>query len=194
MTLSDFLIKYRTEHNISQRQFASQCGVSNGYIAMLEKEKNPKTGQPMIPSLPYLNKIASCMGITLSDLFSMVDDMPVDVSIPDQWSIKFRESLQELLLSADGTDAREAGISLDKWRDVAYGSSPLSLEACCNICNEAGESLDEMTGLREKKATDAFCGLDEMSIKISEIILHLSPDSKKAALQYLKFLESQSES
>lgn len=193
MTLSELLIKYRSEHELSQRQFAAQCGVSNGYIAILEKNVNPKTGLPVVPSLPSLNKIASCMGITLSELFAKVDDMPVDISLPDTWSAKFRTSLQEMLISVDETDSTEVGINLNKWRDIAYGSSPLSLETCCNICDETGESLDEMTGLREKKTAESICGLDELSVKISEIILRLSPDSKKAAFQYLKFLESQSE-
>ncbi len=150
MTLSDLLVKYRTEHNISQRQFASQCGVSNGYIAMLENNRNPKTGQPVVPSLPYLNKIASCMGITLSELFSMVDDMPVDISLADQWSVKFRESLQKLLVLSDETDTRNTGINIDRWNDIAYGFSPLSLETCCNFCAESGKSLDNMVGLNGK--------------------------------------------
>lgn len=172
MTLSDLLVKYRTEHNISQRQFASQCGVSNGYIAMLENNRNPKTGQPVVPSLPYLSKIASCMGITLSELFSTVDDMPVDISLPDQWSTKFRESLQELLGSTDETDARNAGINFYRWNDIAYGFSPLSLETCCNICDEAGQSLDRMVGL---------CGANGECSGF-----FMSPEAKKIAAAYDK--------
>lgn len=44
MTLSDFVKEYRKEHDLSQRQFAAICGLSNGYISMLEKNMNPKTG------------------------------------------------------------------------------------------------------------------------------------------------------
>ncbi len=84
MTLSELLIEYRTEHNLSQRQFAIQCGVSNGYIAMLEKNLNPKTGQPMVPTIPSLMKIASGMGMTLSELFAAVEDMPVALSYEDE--------------------------------------------------------------------------------------------------------------
>ena len=37
MTLKDLVIKYRADNGLSQRQFALQCGLSNGYISMLEK-------------------------------------------------------------------------------------------------------------------------------------------------------------
>lgn len=84
MTLSELVIQYRAEHDLSQRQFAIQCGVSNGYIAMLEKNQNPKTGQPMVPTIPSLMKIASGMGMTLSELFANVEDMPVDLSYEDE--------------------------------------------------------------------------------------------------------------
>lgn len=79
MTLSDLVQEYRREHGLSQRQFASVCGLSNGYISMLERNINPKTGQPVTPSLPALKKIADGMGISLTDLFTRTDDIPVDL-------------------------------------------------------------------------------------------------------------------
>lgn len=84
MTLSDLVQEYRREHGLSQRQFASVCGLSNGYISMLERNINPKTGQPVTPSLPALKKIADGMGISLTDLFTRTDDIPVDLLIGDQ--------------------------------------------------------------------------------------------------------------
>jgi transcriptional regulator with XRE-family HTH domain len=77
MTLSELMIKYRKEHGMSQRQFAIRCGVSNGYISMLERNINPSTGEAAVPSLPMLRKIAAGMGISLDNLFAKVDDMPV---------------------------------------------------------------------------------------------------------------------
>ncbi len=62
MTLSDFVKEYRKEHDLSQRQFAAICGLSNGYISMLERNLNPKTGLPLTPSLPALKKISTAMG------------------------------------------------------------------------------------------------------------------------------------
>lgn len=79
MTLGQYLIQYRAAHDISQRQLAVKCGVSNGYIAMIEKNLNPNTGKPIIPTLPQLKKIALGMGMSLSELIEVVDDMPVEM-------------------------------------------------------------------------------------------------------------------
>lgn len=79
MTLSDFVKEYRKEHDLSQRQFAAICGLSNGYISMLEKNMNPKTGLPLTPSLSALKKISDGMGISLADMLTTVDDMPVEL-------------------------------------------------------------------------------------------------------------------
>ena len=79
MTLRDLISAYRKDHGLSQRQFANQCGLSNGYISMLEKGINPSTGLPVTPTLPRLKQLASGMGMTLTDLLVNVDDMPVDL-------------------------------------------------------------------------------------------------------------------
>jgi len=81
MTLGDFLRKYRDDHNISQRSFAKACGVSNGYISMIEKGINPKTNEPITPTLPMLRSIASGMGLTAHELLTMVDDMDLDITM-----------------------------------------------------------------------------------------------------------------
>ena len=80
MTLSSLIKKYRDDHELSQRQFASLCGLSNGYISMIEKNENPKTGLPLTPSIPALNKIATVLGYTLDELLTIADDMPVTLS------------------------------------------------------------------------------------------------------------------
>lgn len=85
MTLSEFIKGYREERGLSQRQFANVCGLSNGYIAMLERGVNPSTGEPITPSIVALKKMATGMGITMAALFSAVDDIPVDMGteLPD---------------------------------------------------------------------------------------------------------------
>ena len=57
MTLKDLIIEYRNDHGLSQRQFATACGLSNGYISMLEKGMNPNTKLPVTPTLPKLNAV-----------------------------------------------------------------------------------------------------------------------------------------
>lgn len=80
MTLIELIQTYRQEHDLSQRQFALDCNLSNAYISMLERGENPKTGQPIVPSLVALKKLATGMHITLGDLMTMVDDIPVALS------------------------------------------------------------------------------------------------------------------
>ena len=82
MTLKDLVIKYRADNGLSQRQFALQCGLSHGYISMLEKGINPSTGAKITPTIQALNKLAAGMHTTLNELFTLVDDMDVDVKTP----------------------------------------------------------------------------------------------------------------
>ena len=84
MTLGELIQEYRKEHGMSQRQFAIACQLSNGYISMLERGENPKTKTPVTPTLPALQKIAQGLGISLTELFVQVDDMPVDLLVGDQ--------------------------------------------------------------------------------------------------------------
>ena len=80
MKLGGLIKEYRDEHGISQRQFATACGLSNGYISMLEKGENPKTGKPVTPTLQQLKKLADGMGMTMMDMLDRVDDMPIDIT------------------------------------------------------------------------------------------------------------------
>ena len=83
MTLSEAIIKYRKDHDLSQRQFALKAGLSNGYISMLESNINPKTKQPLTPTMPVLKKIANAMDISVDALFAIVDDMPISLERTD---------------------------------------------------------------------------------------------------------------
>ncbi len=80
MTIGEIIKEYRKENGISQRQFAAKCEVSNGYISMLEKGENPKTGEPITPSIILLKSIASGMGITLGALLARADGIGVEAS------------------------------------------------------------------------------------------------------------------
>lgn len=81
MTIGEIIRDYRQEHKLSQRQFADKAGITNGYISMLENNKNPSTNKPIIPSIDKLAKIAKGMGISLHELLARADDMPVDISM-----------------------------------------------------------------------------------------------------------------
>ena len=80
MKLSELIIAYREEHELSQRQFAELCGLSNGYISMIENNSNPKTGQAPELSMRSLKKIADVLGMPLNTLLNVVNDMVVDIT------------------------------------------------------------------------------------------------------------------
>lgn len=83
MTLREYITAYCNSHGLSQRQFAAQCDLTNGYISMLMSGVNPKTGKPIRPSIDTFMKLAKGMGISLNVLFQEIDDMPVSLTVQD---------------------------------------------------------------------------------------------------------------
>lgn len=81
MKLGELIRTYRERSKLSQRQFADKCDLSNGYISILEKGLNPNTGRPVTPTIPQLKKLAAGMNITIGEMFELVDDMPIDISV-----------------------------------------------------------------------------------------------------------------
>ena len=73
MTIGDMIVKYREEHDVSQRKFAYMCGLSNGYISMIEKNINPQTGKPPVISPEAMEAIATAMDMTMDELARSVD-------------------------------------------------------------------------------------------------------------------------
>lgn len=73
MTFGDVIKTYRKSQGLSMAVFADRCGVSKGYISMLENNKNKKTGKPMIPKVTTLMNIAKVMGISFDELILKVD-------------------------------------------------------------------------------------------------------------------------
>lgn len=82
MTLGVMISQYITAHGLTYAAFASQAKLTKGYVSMLVNNKNPKTGKPPVPQLKTYNNIAQAMGMTLEELFSAIDDAPVDISNP----------------------------------------------------------------------------------------------------------------
>ena len=74
MTLGEVITEYRISHNISGRTFAKLSGLSNTYIATLEKGITPRGDVP-IPSIETYKSVASAMGLSLDELIRKVDDL-----------------------------------------------------------------------------------------------------------------------
>lgn len=104
MTLKDLVIEYMETHGLSQRQFANACGLSNGYISMIERGVNPSTGAKITPTLSTLQKLAVGMGMSLNDLFSKVDDMPVDIMLERQAASDYEDDPSLNIIKLAGRD------------------------------------------------------------------------------------------
>lgn len=92
--LADILVEYRNSHELSQRQFAIRCGLSNGYISMLEKGLNPATNKPVVPTLPQIKKLANGMNLTVAELLEMAEDMTIDLGVIPRVEKKERLSVK----------------------------------------------------------------------------------------------------
>lgn len=107
MKLSEIVRRYREEHGLSIRQFAKQCDISHSAIANIESETN-SYGEPYIPQLGTINKVAFGMGIPARELLSMMDGVSIDESPTDD----LRDMLKDdpdirILLSASKKLSKE---------------------------------------------------------------------------------------
>jgi len=68
MKIADIIKKYREENNISGRQFATNAGLSNAYISLIEN------GETKSPTIDSLFKIAKGMNMSLDELLKLMDD------------------------------------------------------------------------------------------------------------------------
>lgn len=100
MNIGEIVSNYLADNNMSQRQFAKKCGMSNGYISMLVKGKNTHSDNPIIPSLSSLLAISKALGMSLDELLDSIDDMEVDISkaknliVPDKNSKRVGEFIE----------------------------------------------------------------------------------------------------
>lgn len=73
MRIGEIIRRYREEHGETQRSMASRLGVSHGYIAMLEKGINNRTGKEPAPSIYFFADFARLAGISVDALLRMTD-------------------------------------------------------------------------------------------------------------------------
>ena len=80
MTFGELIGQYLRQNRQTYQQFADRCHVSKAYISMLVNGKNPKTGEPIKPTIQTYSDIADAMGLTIDRLFRIIDDAPVALS------------------------------------------------------------------------------------------------------------------
>ena len=83
MTLGDIIKEYRLSHGLSQDVIAERSGLSKAYISILERNRNPKTGEPPVASPKTINSIATAINSDFDSIFSKLDP-DLKVSIGEQ--------------------------------------------------------------------------------------------------------------
>lgn len=73
MTLGNIIKDYRTTHGLSMDAFSEKSGISKAYISLLEKNKHPKTGNPIAPSIQCIKQAACGMNMDFDTLFNKID-------------------------------------------------------------------------------------------------------------------------
>lgn len=68
MDLGKIIRTYRTDHDLSLREFADRCDLSHTYIDKLEKGVDPRSKKSVEPTVETVSKIASAMGMSLDEL------------------------------------------------------------------------------------------------------------------------------
>ena len=83
MYLGEIIREYRKKHGLSMQTFSDRANLSKAYINQLENNRNPKTGDPIVPSAETFVKVAAAMNIPVDELWSAVDENQPLVLNPD---------------------------------------------------------------------------------------------------------------
>ena len=73
MTLGEIIKNYRKQNGLSMDAFSKKSGISKSYISLLEKNRHPKTGKPIAPSIESIKQAAKGMGMDFDKLFALID-------------------------------------------------------------------------------------------------------------------------
>ena len=105
MKLSEIVSRFRTENNLSIDEFAAKCGLSKGYISMIEREINPRNKKPISPTIDTVRKLAGGMSMKCDDLISMLDN-DTAMNLLKQKMDDYKVIDDRILLQAGGYEER----------------------------------------------------------------------------------------
>ncbi len=74
MTLGEIIKEYRRAHGLSQDVIAARSKLSKAYISVLERNINPRTEMPPIPSLKTINAVAHAINCDFMHIYERLDD------------------------------------------------------------------------------------------------------------------------
>ncbi|MBD3949544.1 helix-turn-helix domain-containing protein [Tuanshanicoccus lijuaniae] len=82
MHIGVLIKKYREDHKLSMADFAKKATISKAYVSVLEKNKDPRNGKPIVPSLVTIQNVANGMDMTFDELFNLIADNELVSSSP----------------------------------------------------------------------------------------------------------------
>ncbi|QTU82872.1 LexA family transcriptional regulator [Carnobacteriaceae bacterium zg-C25] len=124
MHLGVIIKEFRDKNKLSMEQFANKAGISKAYVSVLEKNKDPRNGKPIIPSIPMIKNVANAMGISFEKLFNLLGDNEL-VSPIDNTSPTLSSTVQSIV---------ETSVQLESQRQH-------------NVLNYANTQLDEQNNI-----------------------------------------------
>lgn len=128
MKLGEIIRYYRATHSMSMDEFSKKSGISKSYISLLEKDKHPKTGESITPSVSIINQAATAMGLSFDDLFRMLnsdqkisfiedlDNIRVDIEQPKDHTGTIMEYFKRLSPTDEELKLIQSYRKLDKER------------------------------------------------------------------------------
>lgn len=180
MTLGDIIKAYRTEHKLSMDAFSDRSGISKAYISLLEKNKHPKTGKEIAPSIQSIKQAAHGMGMTFDELFALID---CNVSV-----------IEESIITTDTDDMSEQefnkifsrnlkkyiSLSNKTQKEIAYtiGVSPQTFNTWCQ--GIALPRMGKVQALADYFGINKTDLIDDKST-ISETSYYLNDETAKVA-------------
>lgn len=133
MHLGEIIKEYRNKNNLSMGDFAEKSGISKAYISILEKNRDPRNGKKVTPSIPIIKKAALGMNVTFDELFNSLDNDTVVsfkssplLSQITETAAKLHEPRQEKVLTftQDQLDKQEGRVKeiLSYYDFTCYGA------------------------------------------------------------------------
>lgn len=84
MTLGSYIKSYRESCNCSMDEFAKRSGMSKAYVSILERNYNPSTKKPPVPSLETIMSVSTVIGIDFDTLIASLDGDQKVLLIPQK--------------------------------------------------------------------------------------------------------------
>ena len=112
MNLGQIIKEYREKNEYSMAAFAEKSGISKAYISLLEKNRHPKTGKKISPSIQCIKQVADAIGMSFDDLFNTLEGNVTITSAPNHTPTTFSPTRIPVLGSVP------AGIPIEAIQDI----------------------------------------------------------------------------